>query len=130
MRDLATVRRSLLPGMWITAWEPVPPKADDEDAPAVTRVTVRGWRDSLSEFENEHRRQNAGKTMTAEEIVASSLKTKPTVVPESVKIVSQKDVNMKGVLSEFVIELSFAAPASANPDAKKPTKKRKAKGRR
>ena len=130
VRDLATVRRSLLPGMWITAWEPVPPKADDEDAPAVTRVTVRGWRDSLSEFENEHRRQNAGKTMTAEEIVASSLKTKPTVVPESVKIVSQKDVNMKGVLSEFVIELSFAAPASANPDAKKPTKKRKAKGRR
>ena len=130
IRDLATVRRSLLPGMWVTAWDPVPAKADDEDVLPVTRVTVRGWRDSLSEFENEHRKQNAGKTMTAEEIVASSLKTKPTVVPESVKIVSQKDVNMKGVLSEFVIELSFAAPASANPDAKKPTKKRKAKGRR
>ena len=130
-RELATVRRSLLPGMWITAWEYIPPKPDDDDPIAVTRVTVRGWRDSLSEFEKEHRRQNAGKTMTAEEIVASSLKTKPTVVPETVKIVSQKDVNMKGVLSEFVIELSFAAPASANPDAKKkPTKKRKAKGRR
>ena len=68
--------------------------------------------------------------MTAEEIVASSLKTKPTVVPESVKIVSQKDVNMKGVLSEFVIELSFAAPASANPEAKKPSKKSNAKGKR
>ena len=130
LRDLATVRRSLLPGMWVTAWEPVPAKADDEDARPVTRVTVRGWRDALSEFEKEHRKQNAGKTMTAEEIVASSLKTKPTVIPETVKIVSQKDVNMKGVLSEFVIELSFAAPASANPDAKKPTKKRKAKGRR
>ena len=130
IRDLATVRRSLLPGMWVTSWESVPPKADADDALAVTRVTVRGWRDSLSEFEKEHRKQNAGKTMTAEEIVASSLKTKPTVVPETVKIVSQKDVNMKGVLSEFVIELSFAAPASANPDAKKPTKKRKAKGRR
>ena len=130
LRDLATVRRSLLPGMWVTAWEPVPAKADDEDARPVTRVTVRGWRDALSEFEKEHRKQNAGKTMTAEEIVASSLKTKPTVIPETVKIVSQKDVNMKGVLSEFVIELSFAAPASANPDAKKPTRKRKAKGRR
>ena len=70
------------------------------------------------------------KKMTAEEIVASSLKTKPAVVPESVKIVSQKDVNMKGVLSEFVIELSFAAPASANPEAKKPSKKRNAKGKR
>ena len=130
VRELATVRRSLLPGMWVTAWESVPPKAGDEDALAVTRVTVRGWRDSLSEFEKEHRKQNAGKTMTAEEIVASSLKTKPTVVPETVRIVSQKDVNMKGVLSEFVMELSFAAPASANPDAKKPSKKRKAKGRR
>ena len=129
-RELATVRRSLLPGMWITSWESIAPKADDDDQIVRTRVTVRGWRDSLSEFEKEHRKQNAGKTMTAEEIVASSLKTKPTVVPETVKIVSQKDVNMKGVLSEFVIELSFAAPASANPDVKKPVKKRKAKGRR
>ena len=131
IRELATVRRSLLPGMWITAWDSTSPKADDDNPVAVTRVTVRGWRDSLSEFEKEHRKQNAGKTMTAEEIVASSLKTKPTVMPETVKIVSQKDVNMKGVLSEFVIELSFAAPASADPDAKKkPMKKRNAKGRR
>jgi Sec-independent protein translocase protein TatA len=130
LRDLATVRRSLLPGMWITAWDALPVKADEEDALPVTRVTVRGWRDALSGFEKEHSKQNAGKKMTAEEIVASSLKTKPTVVPESVKIVSQKDVNMKGVLSEFVIELSFAAPASANPEAKKPSKKRNAKGRR
>jgi type IV pilus assembly protein PilM len=130
LRDLATVRRSLLPGMWITTWDTVPVKAEDEEALPVTRVTVRGWRDALSGFENEHRKQNAGKTMTAEEIVASSLKTKPTVVPESVKIVSQKDVNMKGVLSEFVIELSFAPPASANPEAKKTSKKRNAKGKR
>jgi cell division ATPase FtsA len=130
IRELATVRRSLLPGMWITSWESVPQKADDEDALAVTRVTVRGWIDSLSEFEKEHSKQNEGKKMTAEEIVASSIKMKPTVIPETVKIVSKKDVNMKGVLSEFVIELSFAAPASANPDAKAPTKKRNAKGRR
>ena len=130
LRELATVRRSLLPGMWITAWDSIPPKADDDEPVAVTRVTVRGWRDALVEFEKEHRKQNAGKTMTAEEIVASSIKTKPTVVPETVKIVSQKDVNMKGVLSEFVIELSFAPPASANPEAKKPSKKRNAKGRR
>ena len=130
LRDLATVRRSLLPGMWVTAWDAVPVRSDEEDALPVIRVTVRGWRDALSGFEKEHSKQNAGRKMTAEEIVASSLKTKPTVVPESVKIVSQKDVNMKGVLSEFVIELSFAAPASSNPDAKKPSKKRNAKGKR
>ena len=130
LRDLAMVRRSLLPGMWITAWDALPVKAGEEDSLPVTRVTVRGWRDALSGFEKEHSKQNAGKKMTAEEIVASSLKTKPAVVPESVKIVSQKDVNMKGVLSEFVIELSFAAPVSANPEAKKPSKKRNAKGKR
>ena len=130
LRNFAMVRRSLLPGMWLTAWETVAPKQNEEDALPVTRVTVRGWRDMLSGFEKEHRKQNAGKTMTAEEIVASSLKTKPAVVAETVKIVSQKDVNMKGVLSEFVIELSFAAPASANPDAAKKKKKGNAKGRR
>ena len=130
LRDLAMVRRSLLPGMWVTTWENVPAKADDDEALPVTRVTVRGWRDMLSGFEKEHSRQNAGKKMTAEEIVASSLKTKRGVIPESVKILSQKDVNMKGVLSEFVIELAFAPPVSVNPEATKKTKKRNARGGR
>ena len=125
LSSLATFRRSLLPGMWLTAWETVPPKAGDEGAPSLTRVTVRGWRDALSELESEHRKKNEGKKMTAEEIVAASLKTMPTVIPETVKIISQKDVNAKGVLSEFAIELAFAPPASANPNAKKPAKKRK-----
>ena len=125
LQSLVTMRRSLLPGMWITAWEPVPGKGEDDDAPVLTRVTVRGWRDALSELENEHRKQNEGRKMTAEEIVAASLKTMPTVVPETVKIVSQKDVNTKGVLSEFAIELAFAPPASAGANAKKPAKKRK-----
>ena len=126
LTSLAMVRRSLLPGMWLTAWETVPPKGDDEAAPTLTRVTVRGWRDALSELEREHRKQNAGRKMTAEEIVAASLKTMPAVLPETVKIISQKDVNAKGVLSEFAIELAFAQPASADPNAKKSaTKKRK-----
>ena len=128
--NLATVRRSLLPGMWLTAWETMPPKGDDEDAPAVTRITVRGWRDALSELENEHRKQNEGKKMTAEEIVAASLKTMPMMTPGSVKIVSQKDVNSKGVLSEFAIEFAFSSPPSADPNAKKPTSKKKKKGAR
>jgi len=128
--SLAVVRRSLLPGMWLTAWETVPAKDADEDAVPLTRVTVRGWRDALSELEREHRKQNEGKKMTAEEIVAASLKTMPSVVPGTVKIVSQKDVNSKGVLSEFAIELAFAPPASADPNAKKPTSKKKKKGAR
>ena len=122
---LATVRRSLLPGMWLTAWETVRPKADDEDSPILTRVTVRGWRDALSELESDYRKKNEGKKMTAEEIVAASLKTMPIVLPNTVKIISQKDVNAKGVLSEFAIELAFKEPASADPHAKKPATKRK-----
>ena len=122
---LATVRRSLLPGMWLTAWETVRPKADDEDSPVLTRVTVRGWRDALSELESDYRKKNEGKKMTAEEIVAASLKTMPIVLPNTVKIISQKDVNAKGVLSEFAIELAFKEPASADPHAKKPATKRK-----
>ena len=130
LRSLGSVRRSLLPGMWITAWENVPPKGDDEGAPALTRVTIRGWRDVLSELETEHRKQNEGKKMTAEEIVAGVLKTKRSVIPESVRIVSQKDVNSKGVLSEFAIELAFAKPASVDPNAKKPVSRKKKGGRR
>jgi len=125
LMNLIVFRRSLLPGMWLTAWETVPPKAGDEDGRVVTRVTVRGWRDALSELESEHRKKNAGKKMTAEEIVAAAVKTTPLVIPETVKIISQKDVNAKGVLSEFAIELAFALPPSANPNAKQPAKKRK-----
>lgn len=124
MLGLAIVRRSLLPGMWLTAWESIPPKNEDEDAIALTRITIRGWRDALSELENKHR-EKEGKRMTAEEIVAAALKTMQAVVPETVKIVSQKDVNSKGVLSEFAIELAFVPPVSADPNAKKPTSKKR-----
>ena len=134
LQGVDAVRRSLLPGMWITAWEQVPVKAseDDEKPIAPVRVTIRGWRDTLSAQEAKHREANAGKKMTAEEIVAATLKTKSNVVADSVKVVSQKDVNSKGVLSEFAIELKFAPPPSVNPDAakKKSGKKRNRKGGR
>jgi Tfp pilus assembly PilM family ATPase len=130
LMSLSIVRRSLLPGMWLTSWEQVPVKGEEEDSPVVTRVTVRGWRDALSEIEKVHREKSGGRKMTAEEIVAASMKTMPNVIPDTVKIVSQKDVNTKGVLSEFAIELAFAPPASADPAAKQPGKKRNAKGAR
>ena len=130
LQSLAIVRRSLLPGMWLTSWETVPPKNGEEDSTVLTRVTVRGWRDALSNLESEHRKQNEGKKMTAEEIVAASLKRMQMVQPATVKIVSQKDINKKGVLSEFAIELAFAPPPSADPNAKKPTGKKRKGARR
>ena len=123
--SLSSIGKSLLPGMWITSWENVPQKGDDDDSPLLTRLTIRGWRDSLSALESEHRKQNEGKKMTAEEIVAAAFKVLPIVDPKTVRIVSQKDVNSKGVLSEFAIELAFVPPPSADPSAKKPTGKKK-----
>ena len=123
--SLSSIGKSLLPGMWITSWENVPRKGDDDDSPLLTRLTIRGWRDSLSALESEHRKQNEGKKMTAEEIVAAAFKVLPIVDPKTVRIVSQKDVNSKGVLSEFAIELAFVPPPSADPSAKKPTGKKK-----
>ena len=122
---LSSIGKSLLPGMWITAWENVPRKGEDDDSPALTRLTIRGWRDSLSAFESEHRKKNGGQKMTAEEIVAAAFKILQCVDPKTVRIVSQKDVNSKGVLSEFAIELAFMPPPSADPNAKKPTGKKK-----
>lgn len=131
LRSIASVRRSLMPGMWITSWETVPPKADDEDAPTLTRVTIRGWRDVLADLESEHSKRNEGKKMTAEEIVAGVLKTRRSVIPETVNIVvSQKDVCNKGVLTEFAIELAFAKPASVDPNASKTVAKKKKRGGR
>lgn len=133
LQALDSVRRSLLPGMWITTWEQLPVKAaeDGEKPVATVRVTIRGWRDELSVQEAKHREANQGKKMTAEEIVAATIKTRPNVQGESVKVVSQKDVNSKGVLSEFAIELKFAPPVSVDPEAaKKSGKKRNRKGGR
>ena len=51
------VRESLIPGMWITAWQPVKAKeADGEAAPGAetgARVTIRGWRDAMAKAEKD-----------------------------------------------------------------------------
>ena len=119
---LDTVRRSRVPGMWIVSWEP--PK--DGDSP--TKVTIRGWRDQMSAEERKYAEVNAGKKATAAEIVQTALKSRSAavVVPDSVKIVSQRDV--KESIVEFAIELVFAEPPSAVADVGD-GKKSKAVGR-
>ena len=138
---LDIVRRSLLPGMWITDWRPLvagaadatasAPRASGDNGPDAAgngvSVTIRGWQDQLAAAEAADASAREGKKRTAEEIVQENLRAKqPVVVADSVKIASQKDVGSKGCLTEFKIELRFAplsgAPVSGRP-GKKPSKK-------
>ncbi len=111
------VRESLIPGMWIVKWEHVPvPKDKPEGSPAV-RVTVRGWKDAMEKAVGAWAAKNAGqKRKTAEEIVMEALKRRTVFVADSVKLVVQKEV--KGCLTEFVIQMDLAAAPSVLPEVK------------
>lgn len=126
---LRAVRESLIPGMWITEWQPYKPRPkDDEEAVGLggARVTIRGWRDAMRDEEAKWSKSNGGKKATAATIVESRLKGKQVFNPDDVKIVSQKDV--KDCLSEFTIQIGFAPAPSVAPDAT-PAGGRKGKGK-
>ena len=113
---LNAVRESLIPGMWITAWSPVVDKAENAK-PTGVRVAIRGWKDEMSKAEATWAKSNGGKRSTVATIVEAQLKLKGRAVfdPDTVKIVSQRDV--KESLVEFVIQVGFAEAPSAVPDA-------------
>ncbi len=111
------VRESLIPGMWITEWTHVPAPKDDPEGLAAVRVTVRGWLDSMKKAVADWAAKNPGKNLTAAEIVMESLKKKRSVfVADSVKLAAQKEV--KGSLTEFVIQMNLAPAPSVVPAAK------------
>jgi type IV pilus assembly protein PilM len=122
---LRAVRESLVPGMWITEWTPIAPVETKDARGRVTgkghegvRVTVRGWSDELAKAEASWADANGGKKSTSAEIVQNKLKGKHMIVPDTVKIVSQKDV--KGCLVEFAIRMEFAdAPSIVKISEKK-----------
>ena len=102
LRRVNAVRDSLIPGMWITSWEPL----KDVDG---ARIVIRGWRDLLRSVEDKVDKAG-GRKATAAEMVQASLKGRGVFVPDSVKIVAQRDV--KDCISEFAISMAFAPPAS------------------
>lgn len=108
LRRIRAVRECLLPGMWITEWAALPPREGEELEGA--KVTIRGWRDAMAKAQKDWSASNGGKLSTAATIVEGKLKGRPVFVPESVKIVAQKDV--KESLVEFAIQMSFAPPPS------------------
>lgn len=84
VQRLNAVKTSLQSGMWISAW--------GEDS-----VTIRYWKDRVTGAE--------GKTVS--ETVASKLKTKPGVVPESVKISHMSNIGTDGSAEEFTVKVTF-----------------------
>ncbi len=85
---LNAVSRALAPGMWIEKWEP-------------GRITVRGWKDSIQEFE----KKQGGAQAIASELVANRLKNSPFVDSESVKISGMKTIGKS--VEQFTVELKF-----------------------
>ena len=124
LRRVKAVRKSLLrespqddarPIMWIVSWEPL--KNSDG-----ARVTIRGWSDALKAKEAEIAGKTPGKT-AAEVVQMLLMKQHDVIVPESVKIVAQKDI--KDCLSEFAISMEFAPPPSLLDDGKNSAGKKK-----
>ena len=114
---LDSVRKSLVPGMWIVSW--TPPK----DGETLTKVTIRGWRDQMAVEERKFAEANAGRKATAAEIVQAALKSRAVVSSDSVRIVSQRDV--KESIVEFAIEMAFAeSPSVVAGDGGKKNKKK------
>ena len=118
LRRVNAVREGLIPGMWITGWEP---SKDGTGA----RITIRGWRDAMSAMEAKVA-QAGGRKTAAAEMVQQSLKGRGVFVPDSVKIATQKEV--KDCLSEFAIDVTFAPPPSLMGEAKTGVGGKKGKG--
>ena len=93
---LAIVRKTLTPGhMWVERWEP-------------GRITIRGWKDVLDDFEKIDAASNGGKQRTASEIVAARLKSEPLIVdPDSVRITDMSTIGRNGSIQQFTVELKF-----------------------
>ena len=104
------MRKSLVNGMWITDWTAIPPPKEKPEAREAVKVTVRGWRDSMTKEEARWSSENAGKKSTAAEIVKSKIMRSVEFVPETVKIVAQRDV--KECLTEFTIQMDVAPAVS------------------
>lgn len=124
LQRVRAVRGSLVPGMWITEWTAIPAPKDNPEGREGVRVTVRGWRDAMGKVEKDWSAKHGGEATTASKIVEDALKKSAAFVPDSVKIVAQKEV--KECLSEFSIQMDLASAPSAAPAGKAAGRKGKA----
>jgi len=116
------VRACLLPGMWISKWEPVKlSSAEEPDGSEAVEIVVCGWNDQTKKaLKDKNARANVatyvqGKIQGYDGLVAAGTEVKYELSP--------------GDLNEIVLKFKFAPVKSIEPDASA-QKKKKGKGGR
>ena len=127
------VRKSLLPGMWISKWEHVSPQGGDDgdDALDGVKVVVCGWKDSMRD---ELKKWKDIHQDDASEDVATVIKKNLESVDGLVAPAEEGDdavtvdLQTGPTLEEITLAFKFAPAASANPQPAQ--KKQKRRGRK
>ena len=125
------VRKSLLPGMWISKWEHVPPQRGDDDGEPLegVKVVVCGWKDSmrdeLKKWKDIHQEDTSGDVATVIKKNLESVEGLVAPAEEGDDAVTV-DLQTGPTLDEITLAFKFAPAASVdqNPTAQKKQKRR------
>ena len=125
------VRKSLLPGMWISKWEHVPPQRGDDDGDSLegVKVVVCGWKDSmrdeLKKWKDIHQEDTSGDVATVIKKNLESVEGLVAPAEEGDDAVTV-DLQTGPTLDEITLAFKFAPAASvdSNPTAQKKQKRR------
>ena len=126
---VGAVRKSLLPGMWISKWECKPAAAGDEDAPEEASIVVLGWNDRMEEELGRWRKDHPGRrNADAPSIIRENLSKSDLVAKtgEGGRDAVAVSLQTGPSLQEITLSFKFAPVPSADPDAsaaKKPQKR-------
>ena len=125
------VRKSLLPGMWISKWEHVQPRGDDDGDETLegVKVVVCGWKDSLRDelkkWKDIHQEDTSGDVATVIKKNLESVEGLVAPAEEGDDAVTV-DLQTGPTLDEITLAFKFAPAASVdqNPTAQKKQKRR------
>ncbi len=126
------VRKSILPGMWISKWEHVPPQGGDDadDGLDGVKVVVCGWKDSmkaeLKKWKAAHEGDTSGDVAT---VIRKNLESSEGLVAPAEEEGAESvtaDLQTGPTIDEITLAFKFAPAASADQDpAQKKQKKRR-----